>query len=61
VDNIIAARSSQVAVSSLFKNLRTDFALKDLGPLHYFLGIEVQVGLVMDHDPNTCFINQQGP
>jgi hypothetical protein len=29
-------------VSALLKDLRTDFALKDLGELNYFLGIEVK-------------------
>ena len=42
VDDIIVASSSQVVVSALLEDLKTDFALKDLGPLHYFLGIEVQ-------------------
>ena len=42
VDDIIVASSSQDVVSALLKDLKIDFALKDLGPLHYFLGIEVQ-------------------
>lgn len=42
VDDIIVASSSQDVVSALLEDLKTDFALKDLGPLHYFLGIEVQ-------------------
>jgi histone deacetylase 1/2 len=42
VDNIIVASSSQEATNALLKNLKCDFALKDLGDLHYFLGIEVK-------------------
>jgi hypothetical protein len=41
VDDIIVASSSPSANIDLLRNLQCDFALKDLGPLHYFLGIEV--------------------
>jgi hypothetical protein len=41
VDDIIIASSSQDDTSCLLKNLEENFALKDLGDLHYFLGIEV--------------------
>jgi hypothetical protein len=41
VDDIIIASSSSSVLSDLLHNLQWDFALKDLGPLHYFLGIEV--------------------
>jgi hypothetical protein len=41
VDDIIVASSSQDATNALLKNLEENFALKDLGDLHYFLGIEV--------------------
>jgi hypothetical protein len=41
VDDIIVASSSQGATNVLLKSLAEDFALKDLGELHYFLGIEV--------------------
>jgi hypothetical protein len=41
VDDIIVASFSSIAASDLLRALKTDFALKDLGPLHYFLGIEV--------------------
>ncbi|KAK1649418.1 hypothetical protein QYE76_067223 [Lolium multiflorum] len=40
VDNIIVASSSDEATSRLLQNLSTGFALKDLGDLHFFLGIE---------------------
>jgi hypothetical protein len=40
VDEIIVT-SSCSAVDALLKDLRSDFALKDLGDLHYFLGIQV--------------------
>ena len=42
VDDIIVASSSQAATNALLKSLECDFALKDLGDLHYFLGIEVK-------------------
>jgi hypothetical protein len=41
VDDSIVASSSQDATSCLLKNMEEDFALKDLGDLHYFRGIEV--------------------
>jgi histone deacetylase 1/2 len=42
VDDIIVVSSSAVAVDRLLHQLRSSFALKDLGRLNYFLGIEVQ-------------------
>jgi hypothetical protein len=42
VDDIIVASSSQDAVHALLQDLKKEFALKDLGYLYYFLGIEVQ-------------------
>jgi hypothetical protein len=41
VDDIIISSSSLVAVDALLKDQRSDFALKDLGNLHYFLKIQV--------------------
>jgi histone deacetylase 1/2 len=42
VDDIIVASSSQEAVDALLWDLEKDFAIKDLGDLHYFLGIQVE-------------------
>jgi histone deacetylase 1/2 len=42
VDDIIVASSSQQATDALLADLQAEFALKDLGDLHYFLGIEVK-------------------
>ncbi|WVZ64382.1 hypothetical protein U9M48_013903 [Paspalum notatum var. saurae] len=42
VDDIIVVSSSQDAVTKLLFDLQGDFALKDLGELNYFLGIEVK-------------------
>ena len=42
VDDIIVTSSSTKAVDALLQDLHMDFALKDLGSLHYFLGIEVK-------------------
>jgi hypothetical protein len=50
VDDIIIVSSSSAATDKLIKNLATEFALKDLGTLNYFLGIEVvpqQKGVVL--------------
>jgi histone deacetylase 1/2 len=41
VDDIIVTSSSDHAITILFKELNENFAIKDLGDLHYFLGIEV--------------------
>jgi hypothetical protein len=41
-DDIIVASSSLEATTTLLKDLQADFALKDLGDLHFFLGIEVK-------------------
>jgi histone deacetylase 1/2 len=42
VDDIVVASSSEKAVDALLHDLGLNFALKDLGELHYFLGIEVK-------------------
>jgi hypothetical protein len=42
VDDIIVTNSSNKVIGALLKDPRDDFALKDLGPLHFFLGIEVK-------------------
>jgi len=44
VDDIIVVSSSTSATRALLSDLQKDFALKDLGDLHYFLGIEVKRG-----------------
>jgi hypothetical protein len=41
VDDIIVVSSSTEAANRLFHQLGTTFPLKDLGSLHYFLGVEV--------------------
>jgi histone deacetylase 1/2 len=42
VDDIIVTSSSDHAIAALLKDLNAHFAIKDLGALHFFLGIEVQ-------------------
>ncbi|XP_071680282.1 uncharacterized protein [Lolium perenne] len=42
VDDIIVTSSSNKAVNALLPDLSSAFALKDLGDLHFFLGIEVK-------------------
>jgi histone deacetylase 1/2 len=42
VDDIIVTSSSNKAVNALLQDLSLAFALKDLGDLHFFLGIEVK-------------------
>jgi hypothetical protein len=41
VDDIIVASLTEKATSALLRDLKDEFALKDLGELHYFLGIEL--------------------
>jgi hypothetical protein len=42
VDDIIVTSSSNKAITSLLRDLSSSFALKALGDLHFFLGIEVK-------------------
>ena len=42
VDDIIVTSSSPKAITTLLSDLKRYFALKDLGELNYFLGIEVR-------------------
>lgn len=42
IDDIIVASSSQEATDALLEDLEKEFALKDLGDIHFFLGIEVK-------------------
>jgi hypothetical protein len=41
VDDIILTVCTAGLLSQLMDRLRAEFAIKDLGPLHYFLGVEV--------------------
>jgi len=41
VDDIIITTSNPVAITELLQLLSSDLAVKDLGDLHYFLGVEV--------------------
>jgi histone deacetylase 1/2 len=53
VDDIIVTSSSDSAIASLLKNLNHEFALKDLGDLHYFLGLEAHKqrnGLILNQE-----------
>lgn len=53
VDDIILASSTPQATTALLSDLREEFALKDLGDLHYFLGIEVNKvhgGIILSQD-----------
>jgi hypothetical protein len=53
VDDIIIIGSSTSVVSHLIAQLRDDFAVKDLGPLSYFLGIQVS------HTSKGLFLSQK--
>jgi histone deacetylase 1/2 len=53
VDDIIVASSIERGTVALLNDLQEEFALKDLGDLHYFLGIEVTKvhdGIVLTHE-----------
>ena len=53
VDDIIVVSFSTTATDRLLVQLGSSFALKDLGELHYFLGIEVK------RSPGCLHLNQQ--
>jgi hypothetical protein len=52
VDDILVSSNSPSIVSGLIHHLQWDFAVKDLGPLSYFLGIQAT------RLPHTLYLNQ---
>lgn len=42
VDDILVTSNHPPSISHLISTLKSEFALKDLGPLHYFLGVEAR-------------------
>jgi hypothetical protein len=61
MDDIVVASSSEKDVDALLHDLGLDFALKDLGDLHYFLGTEVKKvhdGIILSQEnmPMICLI-----
>ena len=53
VDDIILTASSSVALTKIITQLSTEFSMKDLGPLHHFLGISVH------RTPTTLHLSQR--
>ncbi|RVX04589.1 Retrovirus-related Pol polyprotein from transposon RE1 [Vitis vinifera] len=52
VDDIIVTGNDNNIISDLINTLSSEFSLKDLGSLHYFLGLEVK------YLPNGLFVSQ---
>lgn len=52
VDDIVLTGSNSGLLSCLISALNTNFSMKDLGSLHYFLGIEVT------HTPQGLLLSQ---
>ncbi|KAM1541138.1 hypothetical protein ACFX1Z_011089 [Malus domestica] len=53
VDDIIITRSATHAIHAMIQSLTQEFDIKDLGPLHYFLGIQIvhkEDGLFLSQD-----------
>ncbi|XP_043694160.1 uncharacterized mitochondrial protein AtMg00810-like [Telopea speciosissima] len=64
VDDILVTNSDASAVPVLLRQLSTEFSIKDLGPLHFFLGIEakskIQIQGVALHDNPTEYRSMVG-
>lgn len=56
VDDIIITGSNSTIIDQLIASLHSQFALKDLAPLHYFFGIEVQSIASGLHPTQTKYI-----
>ena len=52
VDDIIITGTDDSMIKSIQASLRDYFHMEDLGPLHYFLGLEVH------QSPKGLFLNQ---
>ena len=56
-DDILVTRNNTTAIANLVKILDSQFALKDLGPVHYFLGVQVHRDKTCLHLHHTKYIN----
>jgi histone deacetylase 1/2 len=57
VDDLLITGSDSASMSKIIKHLSTHFSLKDLGSLHYFLGVEVfsvKQGLFLSQHKYIC-------
>lgn len=52
VDDILLTGNNDALLSKLLQSLNTVFRMKDMGEVHYFLGIQVH------HTPDGLFLNQ---
>jgi len=55
VDDIVLTASSSTLLQRVINNINAEFKLKDMGSLHYFLGIQVQ------RSPSGFFLHQHHP
>jgi len=53
VDDIVLTASSQPLLQRIIVSLQQEFAMKDLGVLHHFLGVTVE------HRPSGMFLHQR--
>jgi hypothetical protein len=53
VDDIVFTASSTALLQQTISALKREFAMKDLGPLHHFLGVSVQ------HQADGLFLTQR--
>ncbi|GJX56847.1 ribonuclease H-like domain-containing protein [Tanacetum coccineum] len=53
VDDIVLAASSESSLQQIIRSLHQEFAMKDLGPLNYFLGI------LVTRDSSGLFLSQK--
>ncbi|XP_026442236.1 uncharacterized protein LOC113341659 [Papaver somniferum] len=54
VDDIILVCTSESLLTSFIDSLKSEFSMKDLGPLHYFLGIEA----TLDYSAHKLLLTQ---
>ena len=52
VDDMVLTGNNSALIQTLITRLSTEFAMKDLGSLHYFLGVEAQ------HNSQGLFLSQ---
>ncbi|GKE93290.1 retrovirus-related pol polyprotein from transposon RE1 [Tanacetum coccineum] len=60
VDDIILAGNHQHAINSIKQQLHKQFSIKDIGPLHYYLGIEILINAYgLDSDWASCPVTKR--